>query len=389
VTRLDRDRRTWLTYAQLGCYGWFLYGFGPSLTLLRDEQGFSRTVAGLHGTALATGALCSALIVAPLAVRYGRVPLIWAGLALLCLGIVTLTAFPSLPATLTGAFLCSFGGSFVVTCSATVLAAVHGAGGPAAITEANAVAAGVGAVAPLAVGAGVALVGSWRPALLLLLPVVALLAVVGRGTPSLQDRGVRATGVPSGRLSGRYWASWVVVTAGIAVEFCLALWAADMLHQRTELSRAAASACVTALVAGMFVGRAAGGWLALRIPVDRLLYGAIGLNALGFAVFWGSTAAPVAVAGLLACGLGVALYFPLGLARAIAASEGRPDHASARVGIGAALASGAGPFGLGALADAAGIHIAMLVVPALLVVAAVGIRLAPGRVSAAGGVAAP
>jgi predicted MFS family arabinose efflux permease len=388
VTRLDRDRRTWLTYAQLGCYGWFLYGFGPSLTLLRDEQGFSRTVAGLHGTALATGALASALIVARLAVRYGRVPLIWAGLATLCVGLVTLTAFTALPATLAGAFLCSFGGSFVVTCSATVLSAVHGAGGPAAITEANAVAAGVGAVAPLAVGAAVA-VGSWRPALLVLLPVVVLLAVAGRGTPSLRDRGVRLTGVPIGRLSGRYWVSWVVVTAGIAVEFCLALWAADMLHQRTDLSRAAASAAVTALVGGMFVGRAAGGWLALRFTIDRLLYGALALNALGFAVFWGSTAAPLAVAGLLACGLGVALYFPLGLARAIAASEGRPDRASARVGIGAALASGAGPFGLGALADAAGIHAAMLVVPALLVVAGLGIRLAPARVMAPGDVAGP
>jgi fucose permease len=150
-----------------------------------------------------------------------------------------------------------------------------------------------------------------------------------------------------------------------------------MLHQRTDLSRAAASASVTALVAGMFLGRAAGGWLALRHPVDRLLYGALALNAVGFAVFWGSTSGPVAVTGLLLCGLGVALYFPLGLARSIAASDGRPDHASARVGIGAALASGVGPFALGALADAYGIHTAMLIVPALLVVAALGIRLGP------------
>ncbi len=376
MTRLQRDRRTWLTYAQLGCYGWFLYGFGPSLTLLRDEQGFSRTVAGLHGTALATGALCSALIVARLAVRFGRVPLIWAGLTILCVGLVTLTGFTALAATLFGAFLCSFGGSFVVTCSATVLSAVHGDGGPAAITEANAAAAGVGAVAPLVVGVAVVL-GSWRAALLVLIPVIALLAVIGRGTPSLRDRGVRATGVPPGRLSRRYWVSWVVVTAGIAVEFCLALWSADMLHQRTDLSRAAASASVTALVGGMFLGRVAGGWLALRHPVDRLLYAALALNAVGFAVFWGSTSGPIAVTGLLACGLGVALYFPLGLARSIAASDGRPDHASARVGVGAALASGAGPFGLGALADVVGIHTAMLVVPALLVVAALGIRFGP------------
>ncbi len=378
MTRLVRDGRTWLTYAQLGVYGWFLYGFGPSLTLLRDEEGFSRTIAGLHGTALAVGALASALVVAPLAVRYGRVKLIWAGLVLLCFGLVTLCGLTALPGTLTGAFLCSFGGSFVVTCTSTVLAAMHGAGGPAAITEANAVAAGVGAFAPLAVGAAVVL-GSWRPALLVLVPVVVLLAVVARSTPPLPASAALTPDHASGRLSGHYWISWVVVTAGIAVEFCLALWAADMLHQRTDLSAAGASASVTALVAGMFLGRAFGGRLALHFPVDHLLYGALALNALGFALFWTSTGAVLAVVGLLGCGLGVALYFPLGLARAIAASEGRPDRASARVGIGAALASGAGPFGLGALADGFGIHAAMLVVPALLVVAAVGIRLGPSR----------
>ncbi|MGH8894974.1 MAG: MFS transporter, partial [Actinomycetes bacterium] len=55
--RLERDRLTWVTYLQLGSYGYFLYGVGPSLSLLRDELDISRTVAGLHGTALAVGAL--------------------------------------------------------------------------------------------------------------------------------------------------------------------------------------------------------------------------------------------------------------------------------------------------------------------------------------------
>jgi predicted MFS family arabinose efflux permease len=376
--RLDRDRRTWLTYGQLGVYGWFLYGFGPSLTLLRDEQGFSRTVAGLHGTALAVGALVSALTVAALVGLVGRVTMIWAGLAVLCVGILLLTSLTALPATLGGAFLCSFGGSYIVTCTSTVLAAIHGPSGPAANTEANAVAAGVGAVSPLAVGVAVAL-GSWRPALLVLLPVVVVLAVLSRSVPVPADRGPRRGDAAGPRLSRHYWVTWVVVTAGIGVEFCLTLWAADMLAQRTTLTAAEASAAVTALVAGMCVGRVVGGRLALRLPVDRLLYGALVLNAAGFALFWSSPHPVLAVLGLLGCGLGVALYFPLGLSRAIAASDGQPDRASARVGIGAAVASGVGPFGLGALADVTTIHTAMLVVPALLVVAAVGIRLAPSR----------
>jgi predicted MFS family arabinose efflux permease len=335
-------------------------------------------VAGLHGTALAVGALLSALTVAALVSRFGRVTMIWVGLVIVCLGILLFTSLTALPATLGGAFLCSFGGSYIVTCTATVLAALHGPSGPAAITEANAVAAGVGAVSPLAVGLAFAL-GSWRPALLVLLPVVGVLAFLSRSVPLPADRGPRRGDGAGTRLSRHFWVTWLVVTAGIAVEFCLTLWAADMLAQRTTLSAAGASAAVTALVAGMCVGRVVGGRLALRLPVDRLLYGAIVLNAFGFALFWLSTDAALAVLGLLGCGLGVALYFPLGLSRAIAASDGQPDRASARVGIGAAVASGAGPFILGALADATTIHTAMLVVPGLLVVAAVGIRLAPAR----------
>jgi fucose permease len=240
------------------------------------------------------------------------------------------------------------------------------------------VAAGVGAVSPLAVGLAFAL-GSWRPALLVLLPVVGVLAVLSRSVPLPADRGPRRGDGAGTRLSRHFWVTWLVVTAGIGVEFCLTLWAADMLAQRTTLTAAGASAAVTALVAGMCVGRVVGGRLALRLPVDRLLYGALVVNAVGFALFWLSTDAALAVLGLLGCGLGVALYFPLGLSRAIAASDGQPDRASARVGIGAAVASGAGPFLLGALADATTIHTAMLVVPGLLVVAAVGIRLAPAR----------
>jgi len=377
--RLERDRLTWLTYLQLGSYGYFLYGFGPSLSLLRDEQGTSRSVAGLHGTALAVGSLLSALVAARLVSRYGRTAVVWSGLATLCAGIALYTSTTALPATLSGAFIGAFGGSFVVMLSATVLIDRHGDGGPSAVTEANALAAGVGTLAPLAVGAAVGLGLGWRPAMLVLLPVVAVLAVVGRGVQAPRPAGHH--GERQGRLPRRYWISWMVVTAGIAVEFCLVLWSADVLRERMGLSPGLAAAGVTGIVAGMCVGRLVGGRLALRYPLDGLLYGAIVLTGAGFAVYWLTTDAWVALPALVACGLGIALFYPLGVARAINASDGRPDHASARAGVGASLAAGAGPFVLGALADRVGLHLALLVVPVLLVVAAAGIRL--GSVAAA------
>ncbi|NED58294.1 MFS transporter, partial [Micromonospora aurantiaca] len=72
MPRLTRDRITWLTYAQLGLWGFFLYGFGPVVPLLRDEQGTSAAVAGLHSTGIAVGALAGGALFAPAARRLGR-----------------------------------------------------------------------------------------------------------------------------------------------------------------------------------------------------------------------------------------------------------------------------------------------------------------------------
>ena len=77
----------------------------------------------------------------------------------------------------------------------------------------------------------------------------------------------------------------MVVTAGIAVEFGMTLWAADILR----------------------AGR-----------LRRRLQG-----------FWLTTWAPLAIASLLVSGRGIALLYPLGLSRAIDASDGPPELAAA------------------------------------------------------------
>ena len=46
-----RDRPTWIAYVQLAFWAWFLYAFGATQALLRDEQGTTRAIASLHGTA--------------------------------------------------------------------------------------------------------------------------------------------------------------------------------------------------------------------------------------------------------------------------------------------------------------------------------------------------
>ena len=152
------------------------------------------------------------------------------------------------------------------------------------------------------------------------------------------------------------------------------------MREQVGLAPGPAAASVTAVVGGMAVGRLVGGRLALRYPLDTLLYGAIALTGIGFTVFWHTDQRGWRCRPCSRAASGSPSSTPSGVALVINASEGRPDHASARAGIGAALASGVGPFVLGALADVAGLHRALLVVPALLAVAAVGLRL--GRLPA-------
>jgi hypothetical protein len=67
--KLVRDPLTLITYAQLGVFGYFLYGFGPVVPLLRDEQGTSRAVASLHGSALAAAVVVGGTVFPPLVRR--------------------------------------------------------------------------------------------------------------------------------------------------------------------------------------------------------------------------------------------------------------------------------------------------------------------------------
>ncbi|MGZ4608596.1 MAG: hypothetical protein ACXVXV_20880, partial [Blastococcus sp.] len=135
MPRLDRDRLTWLLYLQLGVYGYFLYGFGPTVPLLREEQQISRTLSGLHGTALAVGALGAAVGAAALIRRWGRAAALWGGLSLVALGIGVYVATTALPLTLLGACIASLGGSFVVTALPPALSDRHGVAAPRAISE--------------------------------------------------------------------------------------------------------------------------------------------------------------------------------------------------------------------------------------------------------------
>jgi predicted MFS family arabinose efflux permease len=346
--------------------------------LIRDDQGTSRAVAGLHGTALALGTILSASISVPLVQRFRRRGTLVGATALAALGIIVLVVGPDPAVTLLGALLTGVGGAVILNAVNPVLSDHHGPVAPAAISEANALAAGCGIVAPLALGLGVHLGLTWRAAILVSLPLAALSIVLvlrAPRMPALVEQQARQEGQRT-PLGGPFWLALGLVIAAVGMEFSTTFWGSDLLRSRDGLSSGAGSAGVSALLLGMTVGRLTAVPLSRRFSSGQILLVTLALTGAGWATFWLARSAPLALAGLVLLGFGLAFSYPIGVVLLMQGSGGRPDTAIALAGLGVGVASGSAPFALGAMADRVGTHNGFLLVPALLVVAVLCVLLA-------------
>ncbi|MGC5029917.1 MFS transporter [Micromonospora sp. DT229] len=378
MPRLRHDRITWLAYAQLGLWGFFLYGFGPVVPLLRDEQGTSAAVAGLHSTALAAGALAGGALFAPVARRFGRSPTIWLGLAGVAAGVSGLALLRPLPATLAIVVVIATGGMLVVSGVNVLLTTRHGPAAPAALAEANAACAGMGILAPLVIGYTVNAGWGWRPGLSVVVALIALVAVTTRTSrvraPQIAVVEARRMPVPppagTRRLPRAYWIAWGLMAVTGSIEVCLSLWTADVLRVHAAMAPGAASAAVAAIVAGMFVGRIFGGRVALRFRPIPLLLAALGVSLVGFGLFWVASVGWLAVVGLVVLGLGNALHYPLAISLALAVAGDATDQAAGWSAYSMGVGFGIAPVALGWVADGVGTHLAFLLLPGFIALAA-------------------
>jgi fucose permease len=330
---------------------------------------------------MAIGAIATGIALPALTARFGRRTMAWAGLAGMDAGMMTVALGHALPVTLVGYGLASGGGSIALYVTMATLSDHHGpVAGPAAISEANAVAvpAGIAASYVFSLAAGSAI--GWRTALYIPVAATTLLAVtMGRVWVPGEDRTQVTEKTPHIPYGWRFHVAGAVLLCCVALEFTFNLWAAELLAQRTGLTAAAAATGLTAMLVGVALGRFGGARLALRFRPSSVLLGSLSLTLAGWLLFWTSTAAPPAYAGLAVSGLGMSVLFPLALARIIDASGGRPDKASGSASIWSGVGAGAGPFILGALGDGFGTHTAFLLAPALIGLAMGGILSSRSR----------
>ena len=388
-SKIVRDRFTLSLYGPFIVWGWFLYGFSPAVPLITAEQGITRAQAGLHGTAMAVGAVLSGLVSARIAARFGRRAQSQLGLALVILGIGILLWGTVLPATLTAVLVASLGGNLLLSAVQPALSAHHGGSGSAALTESNGIGAAFGLLAPVTVGLTVNAGWGWRPAvavvIVLSLASAAAIATIPKvaalGRPVLP---VHDDADPPRRFGGIFWLFFVGLLAGVALEFSTTFWAADLVIDRTGASPGLATASVSALVIGMATARFVVGPMSLRRSPEKILMVGFALAIVGWALLWTSSTPWVAMAGLVIAGLGYGTHYPLGIAMVMRSSQGRLDSAQAAATIGGGVAIGVSPFLLGALADAFGAHTAFLLVPVVAVIGGTAVAIGLVRMQGRG-----
>ncbi|MFF5079057.1 MFS transporter [Actinoplanes sp. NPDC000266] len=360
-----RDAPTVLSYAALGAYTFWLYAFGPAVTLLRDELDFSYTLLGFYSVLWSLGAALAGAGFGWLSRRTSRGPLVWCSALGAVLGAALFTLGRGVPVTLAAAVVFGLAGTMLLAALQAVLSDRHGPRRERALTEANIGAGASAVVAPLVLGGLAASALGWRAAFAL--PAIVLVALYLRyrrqPLPSVSARSRAETG---GSLPLACWLFAILTAVSSAVEFCLVYFGPQVLVA-IGLSAAAAGTALSANYLGILVGRLLGAGLTRRPGRGVfLLYGSLLLSGAGFALFWLADRPAPAVAGLFLSGLGIANLYPLALALTLDAAGGREDQANARSQLILGLVAAASPFVLGRLADRHGLTTAFALEPVLI-----------------------
>ena len=352
-----RDRTTLLAYAQLGLLGWFVYGFGASLTLLRDDEGLTRTAASVLSIALAAGGVAGSLTAAPFVRRWSRGLMLRTGSILIALGALAYVSDGPLWLVVSGPFLGSFGTSYTAVGVSAYLEARQGAAADASLTEANLTASVASLVGIAAIGIGASTLLGWRSGMVILaISAVVLELIRGRRLAPFDVGTAMESRADAPRLPGLVW--WAILTVILltSVEITLLQWGPDLLRERGGLGAASASATIAAVVVGMIVGRLVGSRIVERVSSEVVFGASIVFAAAAFAYTWLVAGALPLIIGLVLVGIGIGMHFPLGIGRAMRASLGQPDRAAGWTSAGIGAMSGVTPFALAALADAWDVH---------------------------------
>jgi cyanate permease len=340
--------------------GYLLNGLGAILQPLERQLGVSQAWVSVYPALFAIGLLVVGLVGDPLTRLLGRDLALRCAMVLMSAGVIAI-CLPQREVSIIGAAVAGAGSALLIQIVPTALAAAHPAAAPIAIGEANALSSVASVAAPLAVAAALATGLGWELGYLAAVPF--LLAAVVLLRPSRRSGSAGTTALaddPRGGFLGR----WLDVLLSVSVEFCMVFWSATALQNWTGLDQSAGIALSSTFLVGMAIGRTVSSRVLRHLRTDRnALVAACTTALVGFALFWSASPPALAVTGLLVTGLGIALLYPITVARAIASRPASPDRAAARCALASGLAVGGAPLLLAQLAQHLELHVAYLLAP--------------------------
>jgi predicted MFS family arabinose efflux permease len=374
-----RNGQFWLLALQVATVNFFTGGFGPSQALLREDQGTSLGVAGLHGTAMGIAAIIAGGMNSKLVHRFGRPNTTWIGLTVFSIGIVFFVFSPPVQLTLVATLVAGWGISVVINNVNTAGSHAFAERSHTAVAQINAVAIAGFVTGNFVIGTTANIVrDQWRIGLLITIPFILALFIKGRKfepDSHIPDE----DGPQRGKLSRGYWLSWTGFFISISAEFATSFWSASLISDRTDASAAISTLAVIAFGAGIGTGRWYAGRLLKRFHADEQLKIALALQFIAFGLFWSSHILVLSLVTLFMVGLGISVQFPLFTLRLVAFSEGRPDLAIGKSSIAAGIAIASSPLLLGILGDNFGISRAYIMVPVLIALGFIMVALSPSK----------
>jgi predicted MFS family arabinose efflux permease len=373
-------RATWISYSYLAVWGYVLYGIGNATPYLRIDLGLTDFQAGLHASALAVGVLVAGVGADTIARWVGSRWLMDVAVAVLIVALGLVILAPSLPFSLTGAFLMGLGGGLVGTDVNIRLNRPNSVETRRLIGQANALSMVTAAAAPVVIGLAVAGLHAWKVALLL--PLAAFIALTVLRPRAAEAR--NSVRPPRTRLPAAYWFAWVLLVLCVSIEFSFVFWGSTIVGKRTGVSTADATLLASLFVAGMFAGRAAiGRGLGAGRASRGIIAAGLCIVLVGSGLVWVSTVPILSGLGLFVGGLGTSPCWPVGLTAALQSAPRAPVSAAARSTLASGVAVLLAPSTLGLASDAVGVVGAWPIIIALALAAlgvlAVTPRPAPTR----------
>ena len=368
VSSFVRDRVTWLGYFAFTYLLFLESSLGPAMPSIREDLAMGYTVASLHFTALATGAVCVAWFGDRIARRLGRGRAFWFGGAGVTVGALIIIVSQIAVGTIAGAAILGMSGALLGVVVQASLADHHVEQRAVAMSELN-LAATIGAIlAAVSVGLFEQVSFGWRGAIgsMLIIGIVVAWLLRGtefpRGIPPAAGRRASAD-----RLPRLFWLCCVVGTLSAGAEWGFAYWGSDFLHQEIGYSTSNAAIAMAFFFVAMAIGRLAGGRLARKYDSYDLMVWAFAIAGAGFPIFWLSGSRELSVIGLMLVGLGLSNVYPLIAAIATGLVPDRTDVAISRLLFTGSCAVLAAPFALGILGDLVGIKWAFgVIVPVII-----------------------